>query len=56
MKLEKGKWYWVSHPQEGDLFYPVYIVDDGYLLMDGRHEPIDENSGAIFTKAIMPNT
>ena len=55
MSLEHKQWYWLSLPEEGDIFYPVYIVDDEYLLMDGKHEKIDENGGVTFTKAIMPD-
>ena len=54
MELEKNCWYWVSSPTEGDIFCPVYVVDDEHLLLDGKHEKILASSGATFTKAIMP--
>ena len=56
MELEHNTWYWISHPQEGDIFYPVLVVNDKYLMMDGKHHLIEDNKGANFEKAVMPET
>jgi len=54
MKFEIDTWYWVSHPQEGDIFYPVFSGPDGYIQMDGKHIKSDELKGLNFSKAVMP--
>ncbi len=54
MELEHSCWYWVAHPGEDDIFYPVYVLDDEYLMLNGNRTKINMNNGAIFTKAVMP--
>ena len=54
MKLEKDTWYWVSHPHEGDIFYPVHSVDGVYVLMDEKHYKSEDLDGLIINKAVMP--
>jgi hypothetical protein len=54
-KLLHGEWYWISDYREGDIFYPVYIVDDTHLLIDGISYKISEQGGDVtFTLAVMP--
>ena len=38
---EINAWCWITHPQEGDVWYPVFIRDTDYLL-DGEDHPIEE--------------
>lgn len=54
MELEHNTWYGLSHPHEGDIFYPVFVVDDEHMLLDDKHERLDSCRDANFTKAIMP--
>jgi hypothetical protein len=54
MKLKNQTWYWMSHPHEGDIFYPVFILNDKYLMLDGEPCEISNNTGAIFDAAVMP--
>lgn len=56
MELEKDTWYWVSHPQEGDIFYPVYIASNGYVVMDGTHNPPEVMDDLNYSKAVMPES
>lgn len=53
-ELEHQAWYWISHPHEGDTFYPVYVIDGTYLKMEGKHYRLDEIQGATFNKAVLP--
>lgn len=55
MSLKHGTWYWLSHPHEGDVFYPAYIVDDVYMVVDGETISINENKDATYDEAVMPN-
>ena len=55
MKLINKSWYRMSHPHEGDIFYPVFIVDNKHMLVDGQQHEIAKNAGATFAIAIMPN-
>jgi hypothetical protein len=55
MKLINKSWYWLSHPHEGDIFYPVFILDDEYMLVDGKRWEIAKNAEATLTLAIMPD-
>lgn len=54
MELEKDTWYWVSHPQEDDIFYPVWVHSDGSIIMDGKHNPPEVVKGLNYSKAVMP--
>lgn len=55
MKLEHNTWYWMYDPREGDIFYPVYIIDDTLCMLDGFHTEIDELGDIAFVEAIMPD-
>lgn len=53
MEFEKDAWYWLCNPEEGDIFYPIYINSEGQVVMDGfirDEEPRD----LPLTKAVMP--
>jgi|TARA_R110000850_G_scaffold173812_4_gene299360 hypothetical protein len=54
MELINDTWYWLSDPREGDIFYPVFIVDDTYMLVDGETHVIEKSLGANFDLAVMP--
>lgn len=54
---DKNCWYWVCHPQEGDIFYPIFVNDDGRYLLDGRvanTEGAKDLDQLIWSKAVMP--
>ena len=53
-KLDKNKWYWISNCQEGDIFYPVFVKDNGYIQLDCYDRPPQYFNGATFHKAEMP--
>jgi len=53
--LEVGKWYLVSSPHEGDIFYPVHILDSDHFIMDGSTFRIEDNCSLIFEKAVLPS-
>jgi hypothetical protein len=53
MKLIKESWYWVSDPNEGDIFYPVFIINDTHMLLDNEKIKI-ASAGVTFNLAIMP--
>ena len=50
---EINAWCWITHPQEGDVWYPVFIRDTDYLL-DGEDHPIEELDSLIVKKAALP--
>lgn len=52
--LEEG-WYWLSNPNEGDLFYPVYVNAHNEYVYDGRHFPVEDLIQVNYVKAVMPN-
>jgi hypothetical protein len=54
MDLIKGVWYWVSDPNEGDIFHPVFIVDDNHMLFNGKYVTIAKVVNATFDLAVMP--
>lgn len=35
---EKNKWFWVTHPHEGDVWYPVFVNNQGDYIMAGNNE------------------
>ena len=54
MDLEVKTWYWISDPNEGDIFTPAYVAIDGRILIgDDRYE-MSQFNGLTFTKAVMP--
>jgi hypothetical protein len=53
-KLLHEEWYWMSDYREGDVFYPVFIVDDKNMLVDDELHEIAKSSGATFNLAVMP--
>jgi len=55
MKLEKDAWYWISDPNEGDIFYPIQAVDETYVRMDEKHYHKKDIEGLTINKAILPN-
>lgn len=55
MKYNVGHWYWFTHPQEGDVWYPVFIQSEEYFMMDGEHHPIKNLDQAVVVKAVMPD-
>ena len=53
MEFERDYWYWLYNPEEGDIFYPVYIDSDGCVVIDGEvKEELPLN--LPLTKAVMP--
>ena len=54
MKLKHQTWYWLSVASEGDIFYPVFVVDDGIVKLDGFDEKLSDFKGANFNEAILP--
>ena len=53
MELINDTWYWLSDPREGDIFYPVFIVDDTYMLVDGETHVIAKSLGANFETKLL---
>lgn len=54
---EINTWYWIYHPQEGDIFYPVFVNSDGGYLMDGKlanPEGTKDLNSLNWTKSTMP--
>ena len=54
IELKADTWYWVSDPNEGDIFYPVLGVDESHVVMDSKAYHVKNLSGLIVTKAVMP--
>ena len=55
MDRVKNCWYWVAHPQEGDVWYPVFVDNEGGYVMAGTIEDKTTLDQLIWEKAIMPN-
>ena len=54
MEFEKDCWYWMFNPEEGGIFYPIYINSDGRVVMDGKI--MDESPQDLpLERAEMPN-
>jgi len=58
MRRERDTWYWVSHPQEGDIFTPLFVNTDGQYFMDGKKlglvESVQVEEGLTWHRAEMP--
>ena len=54
--LEYDTWYWVAHPHEGDIWYPVYVNSNFEYLLDGVAHPVLQLKDLIVHKAVMPPT
>ncbi len=57
MSIERDTWYWISHPQEGDIFWPIYVNGDGQYFMDGKKLGLVESTqleDLTWDKAVMP--
>ena len=54
--LENETWYWFTIQSEGDTFYPVFVSYYGKLVMDDKVYESHNFKGALFYKAIMPNS
>ncbi len=53
MEFERDCWYWLFNPEEGDIFYPVYIDGDGCVMVNG--EVIEDLPMDLpLHKAVMP--
>lgn len=54
--LKHQTWYWLSLASEGDIFYPVFVVDDQTIKVDGFEERLSDFSDATFDEAILPSS
>lgn len=54
MGKENNCWYWVTHPHEGDVWYPVFVDNEGKYVMAGEYQNKHELDQLIWEKAIMP--
>lgn len=52
--LEYDTWYWITHSQEGGIWYPVYINSNFEYVLDGKHHSVLELKHMIVKKAVMP--
>jgi hypothetical protein len=52
--LQPETWYWYTHYTESDVFYPIFIQNKVYALIDGEGVLISRLEGLTFYKAIMP--
>ena len=55
MGKEKNCWYWVTHPHEGDVWYPVFVDNEGGYVMAGTIEDKAMMDQLTWAKAVMPN-
>ncbi len=46
-------WNWITHPHEGDIWYPVWI-NETYFLMDGKPRNLDDLGQLIIKPAVIP--
>jgi len=53
MEKYKEGWYWITNPQEGDVWYPIFIREHDFLL-DGKSRPLSQLLCLIVKPAIMP--
>lgn len=53
-ELKAQRWYWISIPSEGDIFYPVFVVDNEKIKFDGVTRSLSEFEGASFDEAVLP--
>ncbi len=54
MEFKQQTWYWMSNPDESDLFYPVFIVDNDQAMIDGERLSIGLLAGLLFTEMANP--
>jgi len=54
MKIEYGKWYWITDPREGDVWYPIFAQSTEYYMLDGDSRPVTELKDLRVVEAIMP--
>tara|TARA_R110000772_G_scaffold60108_7_gene135707 strand:+ start:3719 stop:3892 length:174 start_codon:yes stop_codon:yes gene_type:complete len=54
MSSTKETCYWVSDTREGDIFYPMLLVDDTYMPVDGEPYVIEKNLGSKVSFVVMP--
>lgn len=52
--LEKNSWYWISSREDGDVFYPVLVKDNGFIQIDDLDRPPEYFKDVIFDKCDMP--
>jgi len=55
-ELKREGWYWITHPAEGDVWWPAYVRSDGVVLIDGRECDVSDLIGLVIESAILPNT
>lgn len=53
--LQPNTWYWYTHPQEGDSFFPMYVANNRYVIIDGESVLNRHIKGFTFYEAILPN-
>jgi hypothetical protein len=54
MKIEYGKWYWITDPREGDVWYPIFAQSTEFYMLDGDSRPVTELNDLRVIEAIMP--
>ncbi|MBL4869808.1 MAG: hypothetical protein JKX72_02515 [Robiginitomaculum sp.] len=54
MDRELNSWYWVTHPHEGDVWYPVFVDNEGGYVMAGQVEDKKMMDQLTWQKAVMP--
>jgi len=55
MDLEENTWYWISHPHEGDIFYPIKSIGMNIVILDGARVHKDTIGDVHWHKAVMPD-
>jgi len=54
--IEYGKWYWITDPREGDVWYPIFAQSTEFYMMDGKTLPVTDLDGLTVVEAAMPVT